>query len=70
MEWPANRTAWMNAELFENWLINLNLFMKKQNRHMLLFIDNAPCHPTDVKLSNIKLQFSPANATSTIQPLD
>jgi len=51
-------------------LTNLNLFMKKQNRHTLLFVDNAPCHPTDIELSNIKLQFFPAITTSTIQPLD
>jgi hypothetical protein len=44
--------------------------MKKQNRYILLFVDNAPCHPTDIQLSNIKLQFFPANTTSTIQPLD
>ena len=44
--------------------------MKKQNRRILLFIDNAPCHPTDIQLCNVKLQFFPANTTSVIQPLD
>lgn len=66
VEWAANRTAWMNAKLFENWLNNLNLNMKKQNRRILLFIDNAPCHPTDIQLSNVKLQFFPANTTSLL----
>ncbi|CAF3341955.1 unnamed protein product [Rotaria sp. Silwood2] len=70
VEWTANRTAWMNAKLFGNWLNNLNLNVKKQNRRILLFIDNAPCHPTDIQLSNVKLQFFPANTTSVIQPLD
>ncbi|CAF1348282.1 unnamed protein product [Rotaria sordida] len=57
VEWAANRTAWMNATLFQNWLNNLNFNMKKQNRRILLFIDNAPCHPTHIQLSNVKLQF-------------
>ena len=60
----------MNAKLFEKWLTSLNLSMKKQNRHILLFLDNAPCHPPDVQLSNVKLQFFPTNTTSTVQPLD
>ena len=44
--------------------------MKKQNRQILLFADNAPCHPPDIQLTNVKLQFFPANTTSAIQPLD
>ncbi|CAF3818558.1 unnamed protein product, partial [Rotaria sp. Silwood1] len=60
----------MNAKLFQNWLTNLNLFMKKQNQQILLFIDNASCHPPDIQLTNVKLQFFPANTTSKMQPLD
>lgn len=44
--------------------------MKKRNRQILLFVDNAPCHPPDIQLTNVKLHFFPANTTSTIQPLD
>ena len=31
---------------------------------------NAPVHPQDIQLENIKLQFSPPNTTAVIQPMD
>ena len=68
--WKANRTAWMNAKLFSEWLTDINKMMKKNSRQILLFIDNASCHPIDLQLSNIKLIFFPPNTTSTVQPLD
>jgi hypothetical protein len=43
--------------------------MKKQNRHVLLLIDNASSHCTII-LSNIKIKFYPPNCTSRLQPLD
>jgi hypothetical protein len=66
----GDRTAWMNAKLFSEWLADINSKMKKSSRQILLFLDNAPCHPVDVQLSNIKLFFFPPNTTSTVQPLD
>ena len=38
----------------------------------LLFIDNAPCHPPDLKgkFSNINVCFLPKNTASRLQPLD
>ncbi len=33
-------------------------------------MDNAPRHPTDIELSNIKLKLFPPNTTSKLQPLD
>ncbi|CAM4833278.1 unnamed protein product [Rotaria magnacalcarata] len=68
--WKANRTAWMNAKLFSDWLADINTKMKISSRQILLFLDNAPCHPVDVQLSNIELVFFPPNTTSTVQPLD
>ena len=37
---------------------------------MILFVDNAPGHPKDVDVVNIKVIFLPANTTSKLQPLD
>ena len=47
----------------------LNNKMKRQNRNIILLLDNCPSHP-DIKLSNIKLVFLPKNTTSELQPLD
>ncbi|CAF1622589.1 unnamed protein product [Adineta ricciae] len=68
--WYHNRTAWMNSFLFTDWLQGLDLMMQKQKRKILLFLDNAPVHPVDVKLENITLKFFPANTTAVIQPMD
>lgn len=59
----------MTAKIFLDYLHNLNREMIKQNRNILLFLDNAASH-SFVELSNIKLQFLPANTTSVLQPLD
>ena len=58
------------AKLFENSLFNLNLSMKKQNRYILLFLDNALRHPPETQLSRAKLQCFSVNSTSIVQPLD
>lgn len=60
----------MTSNLFADWLINVNKQMKKNDRKILLFIDNAPCHVINQDLSNIKLIFFPPNTTSKCQPLD
>jgi hypothetical protein len=68
--WKANRSAWMTAELFGNWLRALNVSMIQQNRHIALLLDNAPCHCFLGQLSNVRLVFLPPNTTSKTQPLD
>ena len=60
----------MTSNLFLDWLITINNRMKKNNRKILLFIDNAPCHIIDQDLSNVKVVFFPPNTTSKCQPLD
>ncbi|CAF1172021.1 unnamed protein product [Rotaria sordida] len=68
--WCSNRNSWMTCKIFTEWLIDLDSIMRKQKRHILLFLDNAPVHPHDVQLENIKLKFFPANTTAKIQPMD
>jgi len=61
IDWHGNRTAWMNTKIFTEWLFNLNESMKKKKRKIILFMDNAPCHPVDIILSNVRLQNFPPN---------
>ncbi|XP_041376848.1 tigger transposable element-derived protein 6-like [Gigantopelta aegis] len=68
--WTANRKAWMNSQLFNDWLEKLNRQMCRQGRNILLFIDNAPSHGCDLRVSNVTVTFLPANTTSVLQPLD
>jgi len=54
----------MTGDIFMNWIKQLDLSFKKQNRKILLLVDNCPAHPTNIPLENIKLHFLPPNATS------
>ena len=56
----------------ESILAKINCRLSGNGCNILLFIDNAGCHPSDLrcKFSNIKICFLPANTTSKLQPLD
>lgn len=69
LEWIHNKKAWMTTEIMTRWLHAFDNKMKKQNRKVLLFLDNATSHPK-VPLENVKLVFLPPNTTSHCQPLD
>lgn len=68
----SNAKAWMKSEIMLSVLRKLNDKMKRDGRHIILLMDNAPCHPPSMKdaFSNIKIEFLPANTTSRTQPLD
>jgi hypothetical protein len=59
----------MRSEIFKEFLIKFNSKMIKENRKILLFVDNCSVHPF-INLSNIKLVFLPPNTTSRLQPMD
>lgn len=69
IDWLHNKTSWMTATFFEEILKSFNRKMRLQNRNVLLFLDNATCHPA-LEFSNVKLQFLPPNTTVVCQPLD
>ena len=62
----ANSKAWMNTDIMATILRKLNRQLKRNDRHILLFMDNAPCHPQTLsgQFSNITVQFLPKNTTS------
>ena len=53
-------------DLFLN---SLNNKMWRQNRNIIMFLDNCSSHP-HLQLSNIKLVFYPENTTSQLQAMD
>lgn len=67
-----NRTAWMQASVWYDYLKKVNEMMRRQNRNILLLADNAPTHiiNENLPLTNINLHFLPPNTTSHLQPLD
>ena len=68
----SQKKAWMTGEILDNVLSSFNHKICTEGRSVLLFLDNAGCHPEDLrnKYSNIKIVFLPANTTSRLQPLD
>ncbi|PNF16076.1 hypothetical protein B7P43_G04575 [Cryptotermes secundus] len=69
VEQYANINAWMTPDIFCQWVTKLNEKMIQENRKILLFLDDAPCHPL-LELSNINFIFLPASSASRLQPLE
>lgn len=71
VDYRNNKKAWMTSSIFEEWLQKLDKRFHRENRKVLLFIDNCPAHPKITKdLKSIKLAFFPPNMTSKLQPMD
>ena len=68
----SNSKSWMTSEIFETLLSKLSRKLIFENRKVILFLNNATCHPESIddKFSNIKIVFLPKNTTSRLQPLD
>lgn len=67
--WLHNSKAWMTSVFMEDWLQKFNQKMANQGRKVILFMDNATCHPR-LTLSNVKLAWFPPNTSSHTQPMD
>jgi len=59
----------MSTEKIELWLCYFNSDMQSQYRNILIFLNNAECHPK-IELSNMKILIMPPNTTLVIQPMD
>ena len=66
----AQRKSWMTAELFEEWVRELDRKFSAAKRKIALIIDNCTAHPHVEQLASIELIFLPPNTTSHTQPMD
>ncbi|GAV05159.1 hypothetical protein RvY_15331 [Ramazzottius varieornatus] len=64
-----NKTAWMTTVIFEEYLDWFNALMVKEERHILLLVDNFSGHNVASR-PNIELRFLPPNCTAKAQPCD
>jgi transposase len=66
-----NKKAWMTAVVFQDWLLDIDKTFRKEQRNILLLLDNAPTHiVSNLELTNVTVRFLPPNTTSRIQPMD
>lgn len=65
-----NKKAWMTAQLFEEYVRQLDRRFAAQQRNVLIVLDNASAHVDLGNLAAIKLLFLPPNTTALAQPLD
>jgi hypothetical protein len=70
VDWRSNKKAWMTHAIFEEWLVDINNLRRKQNRKILLLVNNAMSHHGTKEMTNVKVKFLPLNLTSEVQPLD
>ena len=77
----SQKKAWMDTKLFEQWFhdrfvphVKKYCEENKISFKILLFLDNAPAHPSTETLQsrdgNVKVMFLPPNTTSILQPMD
>ena len=59
VEYQNSAKAWMTSKLFNEWLQKLDKKMDKQNRDILMFVDNCPSHVITAHLKRVKVGFSP-----------
>ena len=66
----SNAKAWMTTEVMNEVLSPLNATLIRKKRSILLFLDNAPCHPPalDDRFSNVSIKFLPKNTFKDKSP--
>lgn len=71
VDYESNSKAWMTGDIYKKWLVSLNKKFARENRKILLFVDNCPAHPKNIaSLSHIDIAYFPPNMTSVVQPMD
>ena len=68
----SNHKSWIKSEVMEAVLARFNRKLVFENRKVILFLDNAMCHPESMigQFLQIKINFLPQNTNLRLQPLD
>ena len=69
VDYYANKSAWMTAEIWEEWLKNFDRDLRREQKKALLFVDQCTAHKSIPHLTHLKVEFLPANTTSVLQPI-
>ncbi|XP_065196555.1 tigger transposable element-derived protein 4-like [Sycon ciliatum] len=72
-QWCSNPKAWMNEQIFSEWLLDTNRTFRRKGKKIVLLVDNCPGHKFDGvadRLDYVRVVFLPPNTTSVIQPCD
>ena len=64
----AQRKSWITAELFEEWVRQLDQKFRAANRKIALTIDNCTAHPHVEQLNSIELIFLPPTPHPILRP--
>jgi len=67
-----SKKSWMNSDIMNNYVKQLDLRMRAEKRNIILLLDNAPSHPSadSYNASNVRIHFLPPNTTAFLQPMD
>ena len=69
-QYTSSKKAWMNSNIFETWVKDLNDKMRKKHRKIIIFVDNSPSHKLAKEYSHVRIELMPPNLTSVLQPMD
>src|SRR5262245_39698329 len=70
-EYHSNSHAWMTGEIFQRWLVRWDCQLRRENRRVLLLVDNFAGHKVgDDIVTNIRVVHFAPNLTAHIQPMD
>ena len=64
------KKARMDQYVFKTWIERLNSQMRREKRHIILWLDNFSGHKSSGTLSNVRIEFYRPNLTSYVQPCD
>lgn len=70
LQYASSQKGWMTGQIFERWLTEFNDDMQREDRRVLLLLDNVSSHRTTMQLSNVEVMMLPPNTTAHLQPQD